>query len=237
MAMSQDVKVALVLATFGLLVLFGLKFSTGKNGALEVSPSKVQAKDVQPSGPQAAHRGGNLVDLAMTGEEPAQGSPPAAPMQHRGEKDAQESPRDSKVQGEGEAQVPPHPLRYTVQAGDTYYSISRKCYGTPSKWTLIFEANKTQTGAAKKLVPGAQLVIPGISGHPEGVAGSPDLHRGDTTAVVEKDYVIQPGDTLSSIAERFLGSSAYWAKIYEANRDVISDPGSLKVGVKIKIPE
>ena len=33
------------------------------------------------------------------------------------------------------------------------------------------------------------------------------------------DYIVQSGDTLSSIAERELGSAQHWPRIYAANKD------------------
>ena len=49
-------------------------------------------------------------------------------------------------------------------------------------------------------------------------------------------YVVQPGDTLSRIATRELGSISLADNIYLLNRDVISDPDHLMVGVRIRLP-
>jgi len=49
-------------------------------------------------------------------------------------------------------------------------------------------------------------------------------------------YVIQPGDTLSRIAAQFLGSSHRAQEIFEANRNVLTDPNRLRVGTEIVIP-
>ncbi len=49
-------------------------------------------------------------------------------------------------------------------------------------------------------------------------------------------YVIQPGDTLSRIATRELGSISLADNIYLLNRDVINDPDHLMVGVRIRLP-
>ena len=67
-------------------------------------------------------------------------------------------------------------------------------------------------------------------------AAEPATAAGATTAT----YVVQPGDTLSKIASRFYGnaSASSWQRIYEANRDVIGDdPGRLKVGASLEIPQ
>lgn len=49
-------------------------------------------------------------------------------------------------------------------------------------------------------------------------------------------YVVKPGDTLSELAERFLGSASLWPRIYNMNRDLIEDPDLILVGWKLRIP-
>lgn len=49
-------------------------------------------------------------------------------------------------------------------------------------------------------------------------------------------YVIESGDTLWAIADKFLGSGAKYPEIFEANREVIEDPDKIFVGQKIRIP-
>jgi outer membrane protein OmpA-like peptidoglycan-associated protein len=51
-----------------------------------------------------------------------------------------------------------------------------------------------------------------------------------------KEYVIQSGDTLWGIAKREYGDGNYWRKLYEFNRDVISNPDRPRKGTKIRIP-
>lgn len=49
-------------------------------------------------------------------------------------------------------------------------------------------------------------------------------------------YTVQTGDTLSSISRRFYGSEARWRDIYNANRDKLPSPQSLKPGQILRIP-
>lgn len=49
-------------------------------------------------------------------------------------------------------------------------------------------------------------------------------------------YVVRPGDTLSGLAQRFLGSTRRYRELYEANRDVLSDPDRLRQGMVLRIP-
>jgi hypothetical protein len=49
-------------------------------------------------------------------------------------------------------------------------------------------------------------------------------------------YVVQPGDTLGRIAQRLYGDFRLWPLIFEANRDKISNPGLIRVGMELLIP-
>ena len=49
-------------------------------------------------------------------------------------------------------------------------------------------------------------------------------------------YEIVSGDTLGGIAKRFYGKASKYTKIFEANRDIISDPNKIYPGQKIRIP-
>ena len=54
--------------------------------------------------------------------------------------------------------------------------------------------------------------------------------------VSEKEYVIQPGDTLWKIAEAEYGNGMQWKRIYEYNKDVIADPNKPRKGTRIRLP-
>tara|TARA_R100000027_G_scaffold38198_2_gene28193 strand:- start:22669 stop:23370 length:702 start_codon:yes stop_codon:yes gene_type:complete len=56
------------------------------------------------------------------------------------------------------------------------------------------------------------------------------------TANEQAVYVVQPGDTLSSIARKVLGSSARWEDIFQSNRDLLRSPNDLRVGQELRIP-
>ena len=49
-------------------------------------------------------------------------------------------------------------------------------------------------------------------------------------------YVVQPGDTLTTIAARFYGSRGKWRDIRDANRTIISSDGRVNAGQTIKLP-
>jgi LysM repeat protein len=49
---------------------------------------------------------------------------------------------------------------YTVESGDTLFSISRKFYKSPSHWKQIRDANHDKVESPSKLKPGTILTIP-----------------------------------------------------------------------------
>lgn len=51
-----------------------------------------------------------------------------------------------------------------------------------------------------------------------------------------KTYTVQPGDTLSGIAKSHLGDGNAYMKIFDANRDQLSDPDKIKPGQVLKLP-
>ena len=59
---------------------------------------------------------------------------------------------------------------------------------------------------------------------------------GGPAAAATKTYTVKSGDTLSAIAKEHLGSANAYMKIFEANRDQLSDPDKIKPGQVLKIP-
>jgi nucleoid-associated protein YgaU len=57
-----------------------------------------------------------------------------------------------------------------------------------------------------------------------------------TAETADRTYEVVPGDTLSAIAKREYGNAGEWRRIFEANRDVISDPDRIYPGQKLRIP-
>lgn len=49
-------------------------------------------------------------------------------------------------------------------------------------------------------------------------------------------YEVVSGDTLGGIAKKFYGKASKYTTIFEANRDILSDPNKIYPGQKIRIP-
>jgi LysM repeat protein len=112
---------------------------------------------------------------------------------------------------------------HVVRAGDDLWSLAERYYGDGRDWRKIAAANpKILTGGPDRLQIGWRLKVPDTD-----VAVSDKSPRMIT---VRRD------DTLSSIAERELGSASHWMEIFRANRGQLSDPDELPVGVRLVLP-
>ncbi len=109
---------------------------------------------------------------------------------------------------------------HVVAPGDTLVAISTRYLGNSNGWRSIAEANGIADPRALKV--GQVLKIPG------GGAG-----EGAEKKAAPRTYVVKPGDTLSAIAEKLLGSAQKWRDLATANN--ISDPTRLKVGTTLTV--
>jgi nucleoid-associated protein YgaU len=103
--------------------------------------------------------------------------------------------------------------------------------------TVNSEDEKNQIWNAIKTVPDWQKdVVADIrvkAGATQGTTGTsaPSATQQWTT------YTVKPGDTLSGIAQRFLGNASEYMDIFNANRDQLTDPDKIKPGQVLKIPQ
>src|SRR5207253_8648250 len=51
-----------------------------------------------------------------------------------------------------------------------------------------------------------------------------------------RTYTVQSGDTLSKIAKQFYDNANEYMKIFEANRDRLTDPNKIQAGQVLNIP-
>ena len=58
----------------------------------------------------------------------------------------------------------------------------------------------------------------------------------DPNAKAEDTYTVKSGDTLSKIAKEKLGDANAYMKIFNANKDQLTDPDKIKPGQVLKIP-
>jgi len=93
--------------------------------------------------------------------------------------------------------------QYTVVAGDTLWGIAQSQCGDGSDWPKIYHDNKCVIGNNPNIIrPGQVLNVL-----------CPTTQGGVW-------YEVEPGDTLSGIAEKVCGNDN-WQKIYKENKNVI----------------
>lgn len=81
-------------------------------------------------------------------------------------------------------------------------------------------------------IEGVGKVVSNIEVGDESVSGQADLENAGNVEY----YVIESGDTLSTLAKRYYGDAMAYMRIFEANRGVIENPDKIFVGQKIRIP-
>jgi nucleoid-associated protein YgaU len=59
---------------------------------------------------------------------------------------------------------------------------------------------------------------------------------GGAPAPAPRTYTVKSGDTLSRIAKEHLGDANAYMRIFELNRDQLSDPDKIKPGQVLKLP-
>ena len=58
-----------------------------------------------------------------------------------------------------------------------------------------------------------------------------------SAAPASTTYTVQAGDTLSKIAKTYLGDANAYMKIFDANKDKLTDPDKIQVGQVLTIPK
>ncbi len=98
------------------------------------------------------------------------------------------------------------------------------------KGTVATENEKNEIWSAIKTIPSWQQDV---------VADIQVTGGGQSTAsagTTGKTYTVQAGDTLSQIAKDQLGNGNDYMKIFNANKDQLSDPDKIKPGQVLRIP-
>lgn len=99
------------------------------------------------------------------------------------------------------------------------------------KGTVATEAEKNEIWTALKTVPDWQKEIVAditVTGPAPGTAPA--------SAPAVKTYTVKPGDTLSKIAKEHLGSANAYMKVFNANKDQLTNPDLIKPGQVLRIP-
>jgi nucleoid-associated protein YgaU len=154
-------------------------------------------------------------------------------------------------------------MMYTVGEGDTWSSLAQRFYRdgrytrnlrlanedldrlTPGKDILVPVFDFLAVDAGLQPGAGADPVAAGAGDAPAPAASqapsfAPPPSAGSASPAGSArllEYEVRSGDTLSDISVAVFGTATRWKELLEANRDKLQRPESLRVGMKLKIPE
>jgi len=94
------------------------------------------------------------------------------------------------------------------------------------KGTVATEAEKNEIWTAIKTIPTWQ----------QDIVADIQVTGGGGAAAPAKTYTVKAGDTLSGIAKEHLGSAGAYMKIFELNKDQLTDPDKIKPGQLLRLP-
>jgi nucleoid-associated protein YgaU len=105
------------------------------------------------------------------------------------------------------------------------------------KGTVDSENEKNEIWNAIKTIPTWQKDIVAdirVTGGPATSTGS--SMKPSATTQTAKTYTVKSGDTLSGIAKQHLGNASDYMKIFDLNKDQLTDPDMIKPGQVLRLP-
>lgn len=115
-----------------------------------------------------------------------------------------------------ESTVDPSMLLFRPKATDTWASLAMDLYGEASKEALLRHNNEGMDS------PGEVIFVP--------------ARDDDADLIGTRVVKVLQGENLWQVSHRTLGKGSRWKEIFEANRDVISDPDFIAPGIELSIP-
>lgn len=111
-------------------------------------------------------------------------------------------------------------MPYYIQRGDTLAEIAALVYGDKSQWKKLAEENNLKNSS---LIYAGDVLFYSLNEKSKAFAKSYE-------SVVKQTVTVAPGDTLSSIAEKVMGSSHEWRSLWKMNSHV-TNPDHIAVGM------
>lgn len=155
---------------------------------------------------------------------------------------------------------------YVVQNNESFWTISKKVYGTVRYFEVLAELNRQVAPERDRLKPGTRIQTPDKAAM-EGLLA--DLKTRSRTSLKTQPGILQPmdvsdsatgdvqvasasgffhsqqgypmfrvgnTDTLTTIAAEHLGRASRWQQIYRMNSDLLTEPEALRPGMELKLP-
>ncbi|KAB2810942.1 LysM peptidoglycan-binding domain-containing protein [Pimelobacter simplex] len=159
---------------------------------------------------------------------PAAAAPPAVGHVTAGPGAVDQAPAHQDVKVETKQERQHKTVDHAVKPGESLWSIAEDHFGDGARYKELVELNRDLLGAQPSfLEPGWVLKLPAPQ------AKDAPAHQ----------YGVQPGDTLSEIAQEKLGDADRWPEIYQASTGItqpggaqLTDPDVIDIGWKLNIP-
>lgn len=160
-------------------------------------------------------------------EMPASSTAGAMPVPATSASATAQPPRIHPTAAAAAGGAPPHD--YVVKRGDSLWRIADRLLGDGARYGEIVDLNdETLGGRPDFIIPGTVLKVPSL-------AENPNSQRAT--------YVVQPGDTLSAIANETLGNPDRYRELFDESRGVVQpdgaslvDPDLIRPGWQINVP-
>jgi len=124
-----------------------------------------------------------------------------------------------------------NPLAKAALAGIAAMAIKRVLGGRAATASADPQTTADLTGT----IPGG-IPSPGSGGIPTPPTSQEARTTATAGAATERWHEVVAGDTLSKLAARYYGDGRQYMKIFEANRDTLTDPDRIRIGQRLRIP-
>ena len=227
-------------------------------------PSEPRKVIVVPSQPRMAvndsQSSSQPPTLARTQLAAGQESTSAGAARSRTSLRGQSNPRSGTSASGTSPSVAAQPVIHYVRSGQTLWQIAVQYYGDGEQWKAIAQANREAVGSNGSVREGVRLIVPNKASLDVSHAiatgsdsssstvrlsdkrstGSANQRRGSIVDRIAsngtKTVTVNTGDSLSSLAQQYLGSSDRWQELYETNRDQLDSPDHVVVGMQLRLP-
>lgn len=150
---------------------------------------------------------------------------------------------------------PPTHAHHRVRRGENLSDIAQKFLGDRNRYMEIYDMNRSRLSNPNDLRIGMVLDLPlppgSVVEEPEPVSAVPPVAPTQPTAPAAEpvaptrppsrpeffvEHTVKRGESLSELALTYLGDGERYMEIFNANRDQLSAPENLKIGMKLQIP-
>jgi nucleoid-associated protein YgaU len=135
------------------------------------------------------------------------------------------------------------PTTHTVVQGETLWAIAERYYGDGEKWSdLVRENGMADNGMVEigqvisvPVLAGTEAVAEAAEPAEEAIKLEPTSEQ-PTVVKEADDYTVVAGDSLWNIALATYNDGYRWGDIYNANKNLITDPDMIYPGQVLVLP-